>query len=170
MTWNPINNIFLGGFKLFNKLLLWALLILPWFTLFFLKKDGIKRYMPVAILTSLLMTVYNIVAFNQKHWEIKVTLIPSLKPLFISGTFGVFIIITIWIFYYTYGHFWKYIATNIIVDFLFAVFPIHYLFQEKLGIYQLINITIWGRFILFVIFAAVIYLYQMWQEEIFNAK
>lgn len=155
---------------MFNKILLWASLILPWFTLFFLKKDGIKRYMPVAILTSLIMTVYNIIAYNQKHWEIKVTLMPMLKPLFISGTFGVFIIITIWIFYFTYGQFLKYIVTNMIVDFMFAVFPIHYIFQEKLGIYQLINITMWGRFFLFLLFAVVIYLYQMWQEEVFIAK
>jgi hypothetical protein len=147
--------------------LLWASLILPWFTLFFLKKQSIKRYMPVAIFTSLLMVVYNIIAYNQNHWEIQVSIIPSLKPLFVSGVFGVFVIITIWIFHYTYGNFLKFLITNIIVDFIFAIFPIHYLLQEKLGIYQLINITPWERFFLFVVFSVIIYLYQKWQEEVF---
>lgn len=155
---------------MFIKVLLWGMLILPWFTLFFLKKEEIKRYMPVALFASLLMTIYNVVAYNQKHWEIKVTIIPWLKPLFVPGIFGGFLIVTIWIFYFTYGRFWKYIITNLAADFMFAVFPIHYLFQEKLGIYQLINITPLGRFTLFVIFAIVLYLYQLWQEEVFIAK
>ncbi|MEH7443568.1 hypothetical protein V7201_14755 [Bacillus sp. JJ1122] len=155
---------------MFNKVLLWGMLILPWFTLFFLKKEGIKRYMPVAIFASLLMTVYNVFAYNQKHWEIKVMIIPLLKPLFVSGLFGGFLIVTIWIFYYTYGHFWKYLTTNIVADFMFAIFPIHYLFQEKLGIYQLHNITPLGRFTLFVLFSLLIYLYQMWQEEVLISK
>jgi len=155
---------------LFNKVLLWGMLILPWFTLFFLKKEGIKRYMPVALFASLLMTIYNVVAYNQKHWEINDTIIPWLKPLFVPGIFGGFLIVTIWIFYYTYGRFWKYLITNMAADFMFAIFPIHYLFQEKLGIYQLTYITPLGRFTLFVIFAIVLYLYQLWQEEIFIAK
>ncbi|MBD1383577.1 hypothetical protein [Metabacillus arenae] len=153
-----------------NKILLWIVLIAPWFTLFLVKKENIKRFMPAAIFASYLMIIYNVVADNQKHWVINETLIPCLKPLFVSGVFGAFPIITFWVFHYTYGKFWKYLVTNIIIDFMFAVFPIHYLFQEVLRIYKLVNITIWGRFILFVFFSIVIYGYYKWQEDMFHSK
>lgn len=150
-----------------NKIVLWMVLILPWFSLIFLKKEAIKRYMPVAIFAGFLMVLYNNLAFNQKHWVIKVVIIPWLKPLFTPGVLGAFLVITIWIFYFTYGRFWLYLVTNIVLDFMFAVFPIHYLFQHKLGIYELVNITPWGRLSLFVFLAIIIYGYQKWLEEIF---
>lgn len=153
-----------------NKIVLWTILIAPWFTLFLLKKENIKRFMPAAIFASYLMLIYNVVANNQKHWVINETLIPWLKPLFISGVFGAFPVITLWVFYFTYGKFWKYIIANIIMDFMFAVFPIHYLFQEVLGIYKLVNMTPWGRFFLFVSFSIVIYGYYKWQEGLFHSK
>ncbi len=124
--------------------------------------------MPVAILASFLMLLYNLIAYNQKHWEIKVAILPLLKPAFASGVLGGFLIITIWIFHYTYGRFWVYVITNIVLDFMFTVFPIHYILQEKLGVYQLINITPWGRLSLLVSLSIVIYGYHMWQESIFK--
>ncbi|WP_269083310.1 hypothetical protein [Ornithinibacillus contaminans] len=36
-----------------NQVILWGILIAPWLTLFFMKKDAIKRYMPVAIFASI---------------------------------------------------------------------------------------------------------------------
>lgn len=143
------------------------MLFLPWFTLFFLKKDAVKSYMPVGILASFMMAVYNTYASNQNHWEIKTNIIPSLKPLFVPGIFGVFIITTIWIFYFTYGNFLRYLLTNIVADFMFAIFPIHYLLQEKWGIYELVNITRFERFGLFVTFSVILYGFQMWLEGIF---
>ncbi|QFT87753.1 hypothetical protein FIU87_03725 [Bacillus sp. THAF10] len=146
------------------KIVLWSVLILPWCSLFFLDKKVVKRFMPVAIFASFLMTLYNMVAFNQKHWELLVSIIPTLKPLFSSGVLGAFLVITIWIFHFTYGKFFVYLLTNIIVDFMFAVFPIHYLFQEKFKIYKLINISPWERYGLFVFLSVVIYIYHKWQE------
>jgi ABC-type Fe3+-siderophore transport system permease subunit len=78
-----------------NKIVLWVVLIAPWFTLFFLKKEEIKRYMPAAIFASFLMIIYNIFAYNQAHWEIKVSIIPWLDPLFVPGIFGAFPVITL---------------------------------------------------------------------------
>lgn len=153
-----------------NKIILWTILIAPWFTLFLVKRENIKRFMPAAMCASYLMIIYNVVAKNQKHWVINETLIPWLKPLFVSGVFGAFPVITLWVFHYSYGKFWKYLITNIIIDFIFAVFPIHYLFQEVLGIYELVNITLWERYILFVFFSIVIYGYYKWQEDIFHSK
>ncbi|GAE30385.1 hypothetical protein [Halalkalibacter hemicellulosilyticus] len=87
---------------MFVELFLWALVIGSWFTLLLLKKEDIKRYMPAALLASYLMIIYNIFASNRSHWEIHYPIIPALDPLFISGVFGVFPVITIWVFYFTY--------------------------------------------------------------------
>ncbi|MCU9615177.1 hypothetical protein OEV98_16740 [Caldibacillus lycopersici] len=155
---------------MFTKILLWVLLIAPWFTLFLLKKEDIKRYMPAAIFATLLMIIYNIIAANQHHWELNIRLISWLKPLFTSGIFGAFPVITIWIFYFTYQRFWIYLLTNIILDFMFAVFPVHYLLQDVLGIYHLETTTTWERFIIFVVESVIIYGYFKWQEGIFQYK
>ncbi len=152
------------------KTILWMMLIVPWISLFFLKKERIKRFMPVAIFASFLMVLYNLIAYNQQHWEIKVAILPWLKPAFTPGILGGFLIITIWIFHYTYGRFRAYVVTNVILDFMFTVFPFHYVFQEKLGVYQLINITPWGRFALLVTLSLVIYGYHTWQESIFKIE
>lgn len=121
-----------------SKVVLWTILIAPWFTLFFLKREDIKRFMPVAILAAFLMVLYNLIAHNQKHWIIKESILPWLKPSFASGILGAFLIVTIWIFYFTYGKFWIYLVTNIVLDFMFAIFPVHFILQEKLKIYQLL--------------------------------
>ncbi|WP_156142330.1 hypothetical protein [Rossellomorea aquimaris] len=147
------------------KMILWLILIIPWITLFFLKKREIKRFMPVGILASFIMVLYNLVAYNHQHWKINVSIIPSLNPAFVSGVLGAFLVVTIWIFTYSFGHFWKYLLVNIVADFMFAVFPFHYLLQEKLQIYQLVTISPWERWGLFVAISVVIYGYQVWQEE-----
>lgn len=147
-----------------NKVILWVIFIGPWLSLLFMKKESIRRYMPAGLFATLLMLIYNIYAFNKEHWEIHTTIFPFLKPLFTSGILGAFPVITVWIFYFTYEKFWIYLMTNIILDFMFAVFPGHYLLQDILGIYSLKNITTWGRFFIFVIQAVIIYGYFKWQD------
>ncbi|WP_236686963.1 hypothetical protein [Ornithinibacillus contaminans] len=97
-------------------------------------------------------------------------LFPVLKPLFVSGLFGAFPVVTMWIFYFTYRRFWIYLITNIVLDFMFAVFPIHYLMQDVLGIYTLHTITPWQRFMLFVLESIIIYGYFKWQEGVMKQK
>ncbi|WP_251550292.1 hypothetical protein [Neobacillus muris] len=148
-----------------NKIILWVIFIGPWLTLFFLKKEDIKRFMPAAIFATFLMVLYNVYAFNEKHWVINEAIFPSLRPLFAAGILGGFPVITLWIFHFTYGRFWVYLVINILLDFMFAVFPMHYLLQDILGIYTLVKIAPWQRFILFVIEAAIIYGYFKWQDK-----
>jgi hypothetical protein len=155
-----------GVIVLLSKIILWIILIGPWFTLLLLKKERVKHFMPVGILASFLMVLYNLIAYNQQHWVIKVSILPWLKPIFASGILGTFLVTTIWIFHFTYHKLWLYLITNIVVDFLFTVFPIHFLFQNILGIYQLVNITPWNRWLIFVFLSIVIYVYQNWLDEV----
>lgn len=124
--------------------------------------------MPVGILASFLMILYNLIAYNGKHWVVKITILPWLKPTFASGILGFFLVTTIWVFYFTYGDFKKYLLTNIIIDFMFAIFPIHYILQNVLGVYQLISIRPWQRYLIFVFLSVVIYGYQKWLDDVFK--
>lgn len=149
-----------------NKIVLWIIFIGPWLSLIFMKKESIKRYMPVAIFATMLMMLYNVYSFNEKHWEIHEAIFPALRPLFASGILGGFPVITLWIFHFTYRKFWIYLLTNIVLDFMFAVFPVHFILQDVLGIYKLNNISSWERWLLFVAEAVIIYGYFKWQENI----
>jgi hypothetical protein len=75
-----------------NKFIMWSFLIVPWLSLLLLKREVVKRYMPVAIFTALLVTIYN-------------ELGPSLIT-FVPFVYGGFLVGTIWFFYFTFGKLW----------------------------------------------------------------
>jgi hypothetical protein len=119
--------------------------------------------MPVAIFGALLVTLQHELAFTQKWWVVKETLLPPIIT-FVSFVYGAFLVGTIWIFYFTFGRFWLFLITNIVMDFLFA-FPMNNWFQ-KIGLYQHINYTNWNVFFTFTAISFMIYGYQMWQEGV----
>jgi hypothetical protein len=153
---------------MFDKLVLWALLIVPWLSLFFLKKESVNRYMPVAIFTALLMTIYNELAYTYKFWELKVEIFPQVTAA-VPFVYGAFLVIVIWIFHYTYGRFWVYLVTNVVLDFLFA-FPLNYFFEKILRLYELIHHNSWIVWGVFIVLSILIYGYQVWQEGVLKQK
>lgn len=59
---------------MFNQILLWTLLIAPWFLLFFLKKNKLRRFFPAGIFGSLVSTfVFQLAEFH--WWEIQENII-----------------------------------------------------------------------------------------------
>lgn len=40
-----------------NQVILWSLIILPWFTLFFMSREDIRRLMPVGLFSSLISII-----------------------------------------------------------------------------------------------------------------
>lgn len=81
------------------KVILYISLFLPWFTLLFAKKQRIKKYIPVIILTCLLMTIIFQIAYQYNWWVIHTYIVPwgymidvsFAYGLFPVGTFGFFI-------------------------------------------------------------------------------
>lgn len=148
-----------------NMVIMWGTLIIPWLSLFFLKKEVLRRYMPVAIFTALLMTIYDEIAIDATDWiVIKQNLVPW--TAFVPIIYGAFFSITIWIFSLTYGRFWMYVITNVVSDFffIFVVSPVY----EWLGFYMFVERSRIGIYIDIVLLSFVIYGYQMWQEKIMN--
>ncbi|TDL80316.1 hypothetical protein [Peribacillus frigoritolerans] len=150
---------------LYSKPLRILLLILSWGSLLFLKPASAKRFSQAAILVSLLLTVESMIAIPYKLWTIKGGLKRRLWGD-LSFIFGPFFAGTLWIFQLTFGKFWKYILVNIVVDFLMA-YPFTFLF-EKAGLYRLKRLSKHRLFSLSLVFAAVIYGYQIFLEKQFS--
>lgn len=146
------------------KAVSWILLVVPWLTLIFMKKEAIKRYMPVAVFGSLLVTIWNELGYHYDWWRFTITLAPALVTN-IAFIYGTFFVGTIWIFYFTSRSFWLYLCTNIVVD-AFLAFPANYVF-ERIGLYRLIHYDSWKIVITSVGLSIVFYLYHRWQEGVF---
>jgi len=147
-----------------DKTILWTSLFVPWLSLFFLKKNVVKRYMPVTVFTALIVTVVFEMAHALRWWEMLEWIVPWGYITNVSFVYGLFAVGTIWIFYLTYGKFWWYLALNVGIDALQA-FVFHRFFEGR--IYRLVRLNELQVFLLMVGISVVIYVYQMWQEGIF---
>lgn len=144
-----------------KQIIFWAMFILPWLTLFFMKKEDIKRYMPVALLSIVISTVVQDIGVTLGFWVVpRGVILPftEMPPYF----YGTIPIITLWVFKFTYGRFWLYMVTNAILDSGFTSSQLSFLFPE-----ESIGITSFHNWLMSLSVAVMLYLYQMWQEGIF---
>jgi len=147
-----------------NQLILWLMLIVPWLTLFFLKKEGIKRYISVTIFTALLVTIVSEMAYTYKWTEIMVKIVPWGHITNVSLAYGSFFITTIWVFYLTFEKFWLYLVTNIVIDGLGA-FLITYILELR-KISQLVNLSKLSLFLIMVTLSLIAYGFQVWYQKL----
>lgn len=145
-----------------NQTLFWSFIILPWFTLFFMKKEEIKRYMPVALFASLGGTAFSELALALDFWTIKDSIFPFYHV--IALVYGLFPVVVIWIFKLTYNHFLRYMIANAVVDFILT-FIIDPWFIRR-GIFQFVNINNFQALLIALFIAVILYGYQMWQEDV----
>ncbi|TYP69540.1 hypothetical protein [Paenibacillus methanolicus] len=148
-----------------NHAIMWITLLVPWLSFVFLSKETLRRYMPVTILTALLMTIYDEIAIDATDW---IVIHQNLVPFtaFIPLIHGAFVGSTMWIFSLTYGRFWRYFLTNVICDFVFMF--VFSLFYEWRGFYSFVDRSRFWIYVDLVLLSVVIYGYQQWQEKIMN--
>ena len=147
------------------KFILLAMLILPWLTLFFINKYSMKRFMPVAILASLLVTIIFEIGYIYDWWKVQVEIAPWDEITSVPLVYGVFLVGTIWIFYFTFdSKFWVYMLTNLLMDGFYSFIGLNILI--RFGIYKLVNMGNLGIFLLMAFLAIIIYPYQKWQDSI----
>ncbi|TRM10940.1 hypothetical protein FH966_03945 [Lentibacillus cibarius] len=149
-----------------DKLIMFAALILPWLTLFFTNSQTIKRYMPVTIFTSLLMTVIFQIAYTYKWWVIYKWIVPWGYMIDISFVYGIFTVGTFWIFRLTSHKFPLYIIVNLIMDAAMAFIALPFL--GVLGIARYENIAPWQYFLVMFGISFIIYGYHKWQQKIYE--
>jgi len=78
--------------------------------------------------------------------------------------FGIFIIGTLFIFYFTYPGFWMIINAAFELFQAFVMSPIF----EKLDIYTLKEMNHFLLFVLMMVIAVLLFLYQKWQDTAFK--
>ncbi|WP_332633920.1 hypothetical protein [Halalkalibacter flavus] len=89
------------------------------------------------------------------------------KVVPVPWVYGAYLVIVIWIFHFTSGKSWKHLTVNILLDELFMY--IVYSVWQRMGLVSnestLPTIAIVA---MMVGFAFIIYLYQLWQDELFK--
>lgn len=148
------------------RIILVLLLILPWLTLFFMKKESIKRFMPVTIFSMLIMSIVFQIAYTYKWWVIYQYVVPWGYLVDVSFAYGIFAVGTLWIFRLTSHRFRLYVLTNLVMDALFAfvVFPL----LRILHVATVKNIEYWQYFLVIFGLSFLLYGYHKWQETIFQ--
>lgn len=143
-----------------NQVIVWSILILPWFSLFLLKKDEIRRFMPLALFTMVVTSIVMEAGIRLNLWQIRETIFPLNQTL--SYIYGLAPVVAIWVFKYTYGRFWRYMAVDAVFNLGFAFLFTPWLANR--GIKDLYT-SRWSLFLIVTALSLLLYLYQMWQEN-----
>jgi len=152
-----------------QKLILIIMIIMPWLSLLFMNKHSIKRFMPVAILASLLVTIIFEIGYIYDWWRILVDLAPWDRITSVPLVYGIFLVGTIWIFHFTFDRrFWVYLLINLLFDVFYSFIILNIL--VSIGIYRLDNMKNFGITMLMIFLALIIYPYQKWQDSIMSNK
>lgn len=141
-----------------NQLILWMLLVVPLLSLFLMKKEDLKRFMPVTLFTAFTSGIIYEVGIMIGVWYFREIAFPFVL-------YGMFSAVAVWVFRFTYGQFGLYLVTNAIIDlgWAFVIMPLF----NQIG---LIGIGRWTPIIIYILslgHACLLYGYQMWQETIF---
>ncbi len=144
-----------------NQMLLWAMLILPFLTFFFMGKKYIKRYIPAGLFAVLVSTIIGDVGGTFHFWVRHETAYPlhNLSPWNIS----LHMVVTMWVLKFTYRRYWVYLIVNAIFDLVYAFFFLNTFLPNK-GIYNYVAITSFQVWLINLVTANLIYLFQVWRE------
>lgn len=146
-----------------NQTLLWLILILPWLTLSFMPKENIKKWMPVALFSALTSVLAVELGVNLGWFIYGEAAYPLGIPSYII--FGLNIVVTIWLFHFLYGRFWRFIVIDTILNFGF-IYLFHVYFLGSRGLFQEVGITPFVNTLIVTFDGVLAYGYQMWQEEV----
>jgi len=144
-----------------GQLLLWFLLVAPWFLLIPLDSKRVKNYLSVVFFTIFLSTIYWQMAEVWNWWDVTNNVF-FLKNIS-SFTYGFLPVTTILVFYFTYQNVWLFFGTNIIID-AFQAFIVSPFIFEKFGLYKMNSMSNFGLFLLLLSLVPIIFLYQKWYE------
>lgn len=147
-----------------KEIISWLLFVLPWLSLFFLGGSQLRRFMPVALFVTVINTLIYQAAYHYNWWR-ESGLFEWDKISSIHWVYSAYLAATIWIFRFTFGKFWVYLVVNIVLDGLYSF--LWYPILRKLGMEsgEMSNFT---SYLIMIGVSLIIYLYQMWQEKIFE--
>lgn len=142
-----------------NQVLLWSSLIIPWLTLLLMKKEDIKRFMPLTLFTITIMVIVIQIGITTGLWVIRETTFPLVTIP--SYVYGVYPVGAMWIFKFTYGRFWLYLITELVVNFVLVVLVLPWLDRRGIIVFHTPLIT----FFIVTGVGMLLYIYQLWQDD-----
>ncbi|MDH6651497.1 hypothetical protein [Priestia megaterium] len=150
------------------KLFVSLTFIISWISIRFISKEQVKKYTPVSIFASLIVSLIFVIVTDLGWWKLKKPVIPGLKSINVFYVFGPFFVGTIWIFKLVYKiGFVPYLITNALIDsfFTYIIVP----FAEKIGVGKsyMSKTFILG---LMLSTSLIIYGFQKWYEAPSNKK
>jgi len=136
--------------------------LIPWLSLFFMKKEEVKHWMPVSMFALVLTIIIHDVGTTLGFWATRESTFPfyQMIPYF----FGTMPVLTIWVFKLTYGDFGKYFITNTVLDIGSNFFLLNYFLPNR-GILDF-SISPFLSLPITFVHTVVIYGYQMWQDDV----
>lgn len=145
-----------------NQVILWSMLVLSWLTLLFVKKEDIKRFIPVALFAMFTSMIVDDAAGTLNLWVIRESIFPLSNTDILIISF--IPVSTVWLFKYTYGKVWRFIAADAVLNlvYIFIVLP----WYGSRGIIENILATNLISFSIATIHGLLLYVYQMWQEGV----
>lgn len=147
-----------------NQIILWSMFFLPWLTLFFMKKEDIKHYMPVALFAIITTVIIHDTGLTFGYWTVQESAFPLNQtfPYF----YGTVPVLTMWIIKFTYDRYWLYILVYAILGLGFAFTLLNNFFPNR-GIYSLIGITSFQVWLVYLVHVSLLYVYHSWQTGAF---
>ncbi|MBS8264361.1 hypothetical protein DYI25_07925 [Mesobacillus boroniphilus] len=111
-----------------------CMMLISWSTLLLYPKRAFKRFLPVTIFVTGLVSILLVLSHPYKLWKVSGG---TGTRIFndLSFTLGPFFVTNLWVFRLAYGSLWQYLGINLVIDYLLA-FPVTNLFK-KINIYQL---------------------------------
>jgi hypothetical protein len=120
-----------------NKMILLAMMILPWLSMPFIGKRTFKRFYPGALFICIWVFFENIIAEKKAWWRFYESFGPKLMGI-VPLIIGPFFVGSLWILKFTFGNFIRYFIVNFVIDMIF-VFPGVFVLK-KLGIASLVRL------------------------------
>jgi len=148
-----------------NQAALWSMLVLPWLTLVFMKREEIKQWMPAALFVMVTSTLIIEAGITFKLWETHETTFPLNEM--ISYVYGTLPVGAMWILKYTYGRFWLYATVQLVGSLVLILLVQPWLHNRDIFVYvNPNNLAGIGPFAITVVHLLLVYFYQMWQDEV----
>lgn len=138
------------------------MMVFTWFSLVFIGKKSIKRFLPASLFMAIIVRVVNIIAKKRQWWWWYEKISTS-----VSGSFpfvwGPFFVSSFWILKYTYGNFIKYMGLNLLTHsaFTYALEP----YLQKFGIASLVRMKKIQLMYVFMVLAFLLYGFQLVKEK-----
>ena len=144
-----------------KQIFLILMLVIPWLTIPFLGRETVRKYIPSAILITLFTKLLDIYGEKNKWWRFYkgVYLVDSMNFL----NFGAFFVSSLWILKLTYGKFFTYLMSNMILHIVFIFFGLKYL--KKLKILALVKLSKPRYLVLHFFRGILLYLFQYLKDK-----